>query len=87
MTNVEPIISKLPLPKGNNCYFVLCLAVQEAATRGRYRRPLQEAAILYPRYPNEISPEELCNRILQPTGKSTPGAVRRSLERAVEYDS
>ena len=42
MTNVEPIISKLPLPKSNNCYLVLCLAVQEAA-------------VLYPKYPNEIS--------------------------------
>ena len=72
MTNVEPIISKLPLPKSNNCFFVLCLAVQEAA-------------ILYPRYPNEISLEELCTRILQPAGKSTSRAVRRSLERAVEY--
>ncbi|WP_217959995.1 hypothetical protein [Acutalibacter muris] len=58
----------------NNKKGILCLAVQEAA-------------ILYPRYPNEISLEELCNRILQPAGTSTPGAVRRSLERAVEYDS
>lgn len=73
MTNVEPIISKLPLPKSNNCYLVLCLAVQEAT-------------VLYPKYPNEISLEELCNRILQPAGKSTPGSIRRSLECAVEYN-
>lgn len=72
MTNVEPIISKLPLPKGNNSYFVLCLAVREAAD-------------LYPQYPNEISLEQLCSRILQPAGKSSSKAVRRSLERAVEY--
>lgn len=72
MTNVESVISKLTVPKGNNCYFVLCLAVQEAAR-------------LYPRFPNEISLEELCCRIMPPAGKSTPGAVRRALERAVEY--
>ncbi len=72
MTNVEPIISKLPLPKGNNNYFVLCLAVQEAVR-------------LYPRYPTEISLEELCSRILRDAGKSSAKSVRRSLERAVEY--
>ena len=71
MTNVEPIISKLPLPKGNNNYFVLCLAVQEAVR-------------LYPRYPTEISLEELCSRILRAAGKSSAKSVRRSLECAVE---
>ena len=72
MTNVEPIISRLPLPKSNNSYLVLCLAVQEAAR-------------LYPDYPNKISLEELCRRIMHAAGKTNPKSVLRSLERAVEY--
>lgn len=72
MTTVESTISKLPLPKSNNYYYVLCLAVQEAVS-------------LYPKFPNELSLEQLCARILPASGKSKSSSVHRSLERAVEY--